>query len=591
MTSKVTNPHPLLILLAVALASVLFVVSCGDDEATAVPEVPEAPAAPAAEAAANAAELASALEAAQEAEAAEVAKASETAAMAAEEAAAQAAELAAAALAATAAEEAVLPGAPKRGGTLTMAMVADHVSLDPPLQNSAVDVAITQATYDNLIMVQPDSSLKPELATSWEANDDLSSFTFHLRQGVKFHHGKDFKAEDVLFTFNRLLDPVLDSPIRPTFASTIDDMVIIDDYTIRFDLLGPNGFFLDSLSLQQVRILPADVDTSRLTLEEFGTGPFMILEHLPSERTTMVGNPDYWEEGKPYLDEFIILNIAEAATRGEALQSGDVDVVFDLAFQSVAAIEAHPDTVVLETPGAAWLGLPMRTDMPPFDNLLVRKAFQAATDRESIRQAALLGRGTIAYDHPVPSNSRLFAPQYKPPDYNPELAKQLLADAGYPDGIDVTLHTADVAAGMIEMAVAFKESAAPAGIRVDIQRQSTDGFWDRYWNVEPFTVTWWSGRPNPDLALSIQYHSDSSWDATRYRNPVLDELIVRARGESLEDQKASYAEIQRMLIDDVPRIVAAFKPMLYGARSSVRSVSPHPLGPIAIIVQDGWLDD
>ena len=293
--------------------------------------------------------------------------------------------------------------------------------------------------------------------------------------------------------------------------------------------------FLDSLTNYGVRILPADVDVSRLTTEAFGTGPFMIEEHLPGERTVMVRNPDYWEEGKPYLDRIVIRLISEAATRAEALKSGDVDVVFDLEPQSVPSIEAHPDTLVLENSSPAWIGLVMRTDLAPFDDLLVRKAMQAATDRNAINQVALLGRGVIAFDHPVPPNSPLFAPQHKPPDYDPELAKQLLAEAGYPDGIDITLHTADVGTGMIEMAVAFKESAAAAGIRVDVQRHPSDSFWDVFWNTEPLTVTWWFGEPNPNQALTIQAMGESVVNVPRYFDDELDGLIIRARGEELED--------------------------------------------------------
>ena len=554
MKSKTPSLHPFLILLAVAMVSALFVLACGGGG-----EATQAPAAGTIEAAA---EQAIPTEAEQTAPA-DAASVSEAAA------------------------EQV--GVPKRGGKLTMTIVAEYLTLDPPLQLTQVDIAITQQLYDNLLMIQPDGTVKPELATSWEANDDLSSYTFHLREGVKFHHGKEFKAEDVLSTFERVMDPVIDSPIRPTFTSTIKDIIALDDYTVRFDLVGPNAFFLDTLSVYQVRIVPSDVDVERLHLEEFGTGPFMIVEHLPGERTVMVRNPDYWEEGKPYLDEVTIQLIHEAATRAEALKSGDVDVVYDLEPQSVPAIEAYPDTEVLENSSAAWIGLIMRTDMEPFDNLLVRKAFQAATDRRAINQAALLGRGVIAYDHVIPPSDPLFAPQHKPPDYDPELAKQLLAEAGYPDGLDVTLHTADVGTGMIEMAVAFKESAAPAGIRVDVQRQPSDGFWDRFWFHEPFTVAWWFGRPNPDQALSIQYMKDSSWNAPRFFSDRLDELIIRARGETLEGQKESYAEIQRILIDNVPRIIVAYKPVLYGARSDVRGVSPHPLG--WAILQDAWLDD
>ncbi len=604
MRSKTASLHPLLILLAVALVSVLFVVSCGGGAtATAVPAsgAAEAAATEAAElaaaaeaAAAEAAELAAAAEAAGEAEAAEAAAEAAEAAAEAAEAAAEAAEAAEAAAAqaaaeAAAAEVAELPGAPKYGGTLIFATYANHITLDPPFAGvSPTDTAITQAAYDNLLMIQPDLTVKPELATSWEANADLSSYTFYLRKGVKFHHGKEFKAEDVVSTFMRLLDPVLDSPTR-TQLEVIQDMVILDDYTVRFDLDGPNGFFLDALSTRYARIVPSDVDVERLTLEEFGTGPFMIEDHLPGERTVMVRNPDYWEEGRPYLDELVIRYIPEVAIRAESLKSGDIDVVYALETQSVAGLEAHPDTVVLKTASFGWIGMPMRTDTPPFDNILVRKAMQAAMDRESINQAALLGLGDIAYEHVIPRDDSRHAFQYRPPEYDPDLARSLLEQAGYPDGIDVTLHTADVGPGMIGMAVAFKESAAPAGIRVNLERRTEDGFWSEVWGVEAFTVVYWAGRANPDQAMSIQNMSGVPWNKPRHSNPVLDELIIRARGETLEEQIVTYAEVQRILIDEVPRLIPVFQPWLYGARANVRGASPHPL--FWPILNDAWIDD
>ena len=567
MSSKTTGLHPLLILLAVAMVSMLFVVACGGgSEATAVPQAVEE------------AEVTDQGDVAQVPEAVEEAEELELSVVD------------AIALEPEFAEETALAGeVPNYGGTLTFAIYSNHLTLDPPITGlSVLDIAITQTVYDNLLMIQPDFTVKPELATSWEANDDLSSYTFHLRQGVKFHHGKDFKAEDVVSTFARLVDPVLDSPARTTFE-TIKEVVAVDDYTVRFDLVGPNAFFLDTLSIYQARIMPSDIDPKRFVLEEFGTGPFIITEHLPGQRTVTERNPDYWEEGKPYLDEIVIQYIPEAATRAEALKSGDIDVVYQLEPQSVPGIEAHPDTVVLNTASLSWIGMPMRTDTPPFDNILVRKAMQAATDRQGINQAALLGLGQIAYDHIVPSTDPRFAPQYAPPEYDPDLARSLLEQAGYPDGIDVTLHTADVGPGMIGMALAFKESAAPAGIRVEIKRRTSDGFWTDAWNVEPFTVVYWFGRPNPDQALTIQNMSGVDWNAPRHNNSTLDDLIIKARGQTLEDQIVTYAEIQRILVDEVPRIIPVFQPWLYGARTNVRGVAPHPLA--WGLVQDAWFAD
>ena len=496
-------------------------------------------------------------------------------------------EAATTAPAADAAPAAAAAGEPKYGGTLRVTLFSDNTTLDPPLLLSTTDIITTQTVYDNLVMIQPDLSLKPELATSWEANDDLTSYTFKLRKGVKFHHGKDFKAEDVVYSFNRLLDPEIDSPARTTME-IIENMEVLDDYTIRFDLASASAFFPETMSIYQARITPSDIDPARLVSEAFGTGPFMLTEYLPGERTVMVRNPNYWEDGRPYLDGVIFLLIPEPETRAEALKSGDVDLIFLMQHTSAGTISDHPDTTVLETASPSYLNLAMDVRVEPFDNKLVRKAIQAATDRESIRQAALLGRGSVAYDHPIAPNDPNFAPQYAPPAYDPELAKSLLEEAGYPNGIDLTLFTSTVGTGMVEMAVTFKEQAAAADIRVDLQQMPEDAYWANVWMQEPFTTVFWNGRP-PDEALSIVYLSDANWNESFYENPTLDELIIRARGQlDAEDRKQTYGEIQRILIDEVPRIVAVFQPILFGARTDVRGIDAHPLS--HLILSDGWLD-
>jgi peptide/nickel transport system substrate-binding protein len=516
--SKKTSLHPILILLAVALVSVLFFVACGDDE-----------------------------------------------------------------------EPRHQPGEPKYGGSLTIAMNAEGFGLDPALGWSTIDIMMSLSYYENLLMVQPDLSRKPVLATSWEANEDLTSYTFHLREGVKFHHGKEFKAEDVIFTYNRILDPELGSPGR-TLIEGIVNMVALDDYTVRFDLDAANAFFPDATASHIMRILPADVDVERLTLEEFGTGPFMIEEHLPGERTVVVRNTDYWEEGRPYLDEIVYQLISETATRDAALKSGDVDLIFQLNPQSAPGLETHPETTVLKSrlAGGINYALVMNNSIPPFDNLLVRKAMQAATDRATISQASSRGLGTIAYDHAIPSSDPRFAPQHAPPAYDPDLARSLLEQAGYPDGIDIVLYTSDIGAGYIELAVAFKESAAPAGIRVSVERVTADSYFVEYWGVKPFTVGTWPIEPNPDALLSLQLLRGSLWNGAHYNNPTFDELLISARGQTGETQKGTYAEIQRLLIDEVPRLVIANVPRLLGARTDVR-MDPHPLG--WLLVTDTWLDD
>lgn len=477
---------------------------------------------------------------------------------------------------------------PKYGGTLRVAQAAVTNTLDPALTTSSPDYSFTQITHDNLVWRTHDLILKPMLATSWEANEDLTAFTFHLREGVKFHHGKVFNADDVVFTFERILDPDTGSVARASLES-ISKVVKVDDYTVRFEVKSPNAFLPDSLSIVHARILPSDIDPERFATEEFGTGPFINVEYLPGERAVFKRNPDYWDEGLPYLDEVVFYYMPESETRVEALKAGTVDVYAEFGAVSVESVEATPGAVVSETASASYMNLAMIETEPPFDNKLVRQAFQAATNREEILQVAQFGLGVIGNDTTIPPTDPHYDNTQEIPPYDVEKAKRLLAEAGYPDGLDVTLHTSSIGPGMIELAVAFKESAAPAGIRVTIKRQPEDVYWSSVWMVEPFTVVQWNGRP-PDQALSLVYMCDTAWNETSICIQELDELIVRARGErTLAQRKKTYAEVQRILIDDASRIIPVFRPVLVGLRDNVRGVSAHPNN--WLYLHEAWLDD
>ena len=192
---------------------------------------------------------------------------------------------------------------PKRGGTLRVAVVKDHSTFDPPVVLAVLDIQVTRQAYDNLILRDPDDlSLIPMLAESWEPNDDLTQYTFQLRQGVMFHHGKEFKAEDVVFTFNRLLDPDVGSPIAATL-DFVTNVVALDDWTVRFDLERPSANLPDLVALYHARIIPSDIRPERLVTEEFGTGPFFLKEHVEDERIVIARNAECGGRGTPISTE------------------------------------------------------------------------------------------------------------------------------------------------------------------------------------------------------------------------------------------------------------------------------------------------
>lgn len=467
----------------------------------------------------------------------------------------------------------VAPGV-KSGGTLRLATTADIKTLDPALLTTNPDIWLTDQTYDKLIETWEDLTLKPELAVSWEPNQDVTSYTVHLRQGVKFHSGKEFTSEDVIFTFKRLLDPKVASPGRSELSS-IKDVVAIDKHTVRFDLTAPNAFLPNSLAIYHAKILPSNIDTSKLTTQTDGTGPFVLKELIVGQRAILQRNPNYWDKGKPYLDGLICFYMPGAESRVEALKTGVVDLITPVSATEALGLEKAPGVKVSVVASPSYLNLIMDVTKEPFTNKKVRQAFQAATDREAILKTACMGRGAIGADIPISPTDPYFSPEMKVPAYDIERARQLLLEAGYPDGIEVTLHTSDVMPGQMEMAVAFKESAAPAGIRVNIQRDPEEIYWSKIWLNTAFMTCNWFGR-HPDGALSVVMLSDAPWNEAHYQNPVLDALIIKARGQAnIESQKQTYLEIYNILVEDVPRIIPVFTPVLLGMRDNVNGLSAH----------------
>lgn len=480
------------------------------------------------------------------------------------------------------------PTQPKYGGILRIAIPSDSVTLDPALLTTNSDIFVTQQVYEGLVRKKTDFTLEPQLAVSWLSNEDTTSWTFNLRRDVRFHSGKEFSAEDVVFTFDRLLDPNVPSPLRSQLKS-VKDVAIVDKYTVRFDLTEPNGFLPDTLSQFQAQILDSGVDTSRLTTNVDGTGPFILNEFLAGQRAVFKRNPDYWGKPLPYLDEVVMFYMPGSETRLESLKSGDVDVVYPFSATDARAVKGVDLVKTSEVASPAYLDLAMDVTQSPFDNRKVRQAFQAATDRQSVLQVATLGSGVIGADIPIPQNDPHFSPEVKVPSYDLQRARQLLTEAGYPNGIEVTLHTSDVIPGHVEMALAFKESAASAGITVNIQKHPEEVYWADIWLQKAFKTVNWVGR-NPNDALSVVLSCGAAWNESHYCNPEVDALIKRAAGQKdVESRRGTYLQIHRILVDDVPRIITVFTPVFMGLRDNVQGLSAHPGQ--AMFLDKTWLGE
>ena len=480
---------------------------------------------------------------------------------------------------------------PQFGGTLRVAGPPNHTTLDPAIYCCTMDVEIGWAVYNGLVRREHDLSYKPELAVSWQPSDDVTQWTFKLRQGVKFHNGKDFKAEDVVFSFNRLIDPEVGSPAAGQLE-VIEDIVAIDDYTVRFDLSRPNAFLLEALTVYHSKIIPLGIDVESLTNAPVGTGPFMMEQYVEGEHATMVRNPNYWDvdaEGRqlPYLDTLQFVFIAEDATRLEALRADTVGIEYFPGASAIDQVSDDPGIAVHLVASGSYINLAMDVTVEPFNNKLVRQAFRYALDREAVNELAFFGHGVIANDHPILPTDPAYNANLEIPSYDPEKAMDLLERAGYPDGIDIDVHTTE-RQGMVDLAVAFKESAEPAGIRANIIRDPEDSYWSEIWLKAPLMTVNWGGRP-PLEAIGIVYKSDAAWNESHYENAELDRLLEEAPAEFDEAKRnAIFARMQEIMVDDAPRVIPAFQPVFFFARAYVQGVAAHPLH--YFYLDQAWLD-
>lgn len=470
-------------------------------------------------------------------------------------------------------------GEPQRGGTLRVAFGEAPANLDPHMTFVMQGGILRSHVYDTLVWNDENLAPQPALATSWEAADDQLSWTFQLREGVTFHHGTPFTALDVVHNFERILGEDFGSPAQTAF-SFVNGAEAVDDYTVKITLGSPNVDFPLLLGdpINTFFIAPHDRTWEELAVQPSGTGPFQLTEYLPGESATLTRNDSYWQEGSPYLDGLQFLYMPEAATQVAALTSGTIDLIWQLTTDSVDALAGASGVVVEEVPGGGYQPIVMRLDQEPFTDVRVRQAFKYATNREGMVGVVLRGRGVLGNDQPLPPGHP-FAADLSPYPYDPEKAKALLAEAGYPDGLDVTLYTADLRPGMVASAVAFQEMAKESGINVQIEQVPGSSYWSEHWMQSALTVSNWGLFPSADTILSLAYYSTGVWNESGLQNAELDGLIEAGRAETDPAKRQEiYTQIQQIIQEEGGTIVPYFSPQFYARRSNVHGARYVPQG-------------
>ncbi len=475
----------------------------------------------------------------------------------------------------------------KPGGELVISFPSAPLRIDPALAGSAGEYMITQAIYNNLIRVDAELMLQPELAKSWELDADGVTYTFTLEQGVKFHHGKEMTSTYVAYTINRIRDEATASSGRSLFA-VVDSIETPDEYTVVFKLSSSYADFPFALASTFGRILPSDVPVADLTSKPVGTGPFKMQSYEPGSQVVMVKNENYWQEGLPYLDRVTQVQIPEPTGQAAALSAGQTHIFWDVAPQTVSTVMSDPNVTVVEIPSPSFQPIGMRCNTPPFDKVEVRQALKYTLDREGILQAVVLGHGTVSNDHQVSPVSPFWVDTgVKKRDI--AKAKELLAKGGYPNGIDIELIASNERPGLVEQATILKELAAEAGFRIGIKVVPWDVFVAEYNDTAPFFATNWFGRPSIDETLYPYLHSTGSWNEYNYSNPEVDRLLEAGRTETdIEKRKPIYAQVQQIVSEDGPVVVAYHKTYITAYRNQVKGYTAHPIRWVDL--RETWLE-
>ncbi len=492
-----------------------------------------------------------------------------------------------------------VPDAPQMGGTLDVGMLVEPPALDPFHQAADARIRVTVLIYQGLFYEAADGEAKPLLAESYEVSEDGLTYTFQLREGVKFHNGKDMTAEDVAYSYNYIRDPENGSPGAGDFA-IIDSVEATGPLTVVMTLSEPNAALPMTLGNKYGAVIPAgyfDDENARTAMnsQSVGTGPFRLAEFNPNQNLTLERFEDYWEEGAPYLDAVNFAFLPNSASMLVALRNGRIDVVNLERPQDVAQVEGIEGLVIERFPSLNQKTVDLGSETPPLDDVRVRQAISLAIDKEEIMQAAIGGYGQVITTIVAGLEDRWGVPASELPFQARDLerARALMEDAGHGDGVDITLTTINGYDWMDPAAVTLKEQLGEIGIDLQIQRVDLGVWIDNFRSRQMgFTFNDWATQPDPNLLFFRHFHKQPEGaDFRNWNNEEASELLARGRSESdYDERKDIYAQFQKVLAETVPTIMMFSSDHIVVRDEAVQNYSQHPTGWYYGIART-WLDE
>ncbi|MEZ4711330.1 MAG: ABC transporter substrate-binding protein [Caldilineaceae bacterium] len=462
---------------------------------------------------------------------------------------------------------------------LTIGLTTDIAAIELPYAPERQATNASWTMYDSLIFPEADGTYSPALADSWEVSDDGLTYTFHLRQDVTFHNGEPFTADSVVYSWQTYSQPEVTYANEWSFANNVEK---VDDYTVNISTEEPNALLLARVAGWGM-IPPkahAEMGLEAFAQSPIGTGPFVFKEWVKGDHLTVTANPDYWREGYPKVDEVLFKFMPESAVRVAAIQAGEIDIAPRLSADEADTLASSSDLTVINYPVdrvfyLAFNNMTTGVDTPIMD-VKVRQALGHAIDVQSIIDAIFGGAGERATGFLSAGNLGYKA--VEPVTYDVEMAKSLLAEAGYADGFDIGMACPEAAYTNInEVCQAIQGYLSEVGVNADLELQEANAYWEREANKElpPLFVDSWSntiseayGRLEGAVGKDQSY---ANWADQRLFD-YLDQIITTS---DVEARAALYGEMDDLMRADPPFVYLYYPQAFEGVSNRVQNYQPR----------------
>jgi oligopeptide transport system substrate-binding protein len=500
---------------------------------------------------------------------------------------------------------------PKRGGSYRRPLEFNPKTLDPALAVDIYSVTIIQQIFDGLVQFDKDLVVTPCLAKSWKISPDGLTYTFYLREGVKFHHGRELTAEDVAYSLTRILDPRVKSPaanfldrvvgsreFQGGTSQGVKGFVAPDRYTFIIKLTEPYTPFISVLGMNKFKVLPREeVEKSETGFGKapVGTGPFRFVSMKEGEEILLEANPDYFE-GRPYLDK-VTFRIFHGSPMEEILRSfraGDLEDS-PVPFQHLGDLSSSRQYTVLQKPILSLRFYGLNCQFGPLKTGKVRQAISFSVPREEVGREVLKGMANLT-DRIIPLGMPGYRPVKPASGYQPSKTRQLLREAGYPEGKglpSIDFWSAARSEWAVKELDLVKTALSQSGIPLKIQYETQ---WPKFQELlttkkaPMFMYAWYADFPDPDNFLGILFHSKSRYNHAAYSNPEVDRLIDQAKTErDYLKRMQMYRKIEELVLEDAPIVPMINHLFQWAFQPYVKGIELSPLGGAYIPMKKIWL--